>query len=84
MAFIITEPCLTSKDGSCVDVCPVDCIKTGPDQPQYYIDPAVCISCAACVDACPSKAIYADDQVPAQWLGYIQKNAAYFAVQGSV
>lgn len=29
MAFIITEPCIGTCDTSCVEVCPVDCIK-GP------------------------------------------------------
>ena len=26
MTYIITEPCIDTKDRSCVDVCPVDCI----------------------------------------------------------
>jgi NAD-dependent dihydropyrimidine dehydrogenase PreA subunit len=83
MAFVITEPCTTSKDASCVDVCPVDCIKSDADHPQYFIDPVTCISCAACVDACPVRAIYAEDQVPPEWISYIHKNAAYFEARGS-
>ena len=39
MAYIITEPCIGTKDASCVDVCPVDCIYTTEADPQYYIDP---------------------------------------------
>ena len=30
MTFVITEPCIGTKDSACVDVCPVDCIH--PDQ----------------------------------------------------
>ncbi|HBD97055.1 MAG TPA: 4Fe-4S ferredoxin, partial [Gemmatimonadetes bacterium] len=26
MTYIITEPCLETKDASCIEVCPVDCI----------------------------------------------------------
>jgi ferredoxin len=79
VAFVITEPCLTSKDASCVEVCPVNCIKSDDTAAQYFIDPSTCINCAACVDACPVKAIYSDDQVPPQWRGYIQTNSEYFA-----
>ena len=37
MAYIITEPCIGTKDAACVAVCPVDCIYEGDD--QYYIKP---------------------------------------------
>lgn len=82
MTYVITEPCLTSKDASCVEVCPVNCIKSDGSAAQYFIDPTACISCAACVDACPVKAIYPDDQVPPQWQAYIRMNADYFATEG--
>jgi NAD-dependent dihydropyrimidine dehydrogenase PreA subunit len=26
MPYVIAEPCIDVKDGTCVDVCPVDCI----------------------------------------------------------
>ena len=48
MAYVITEPCIGTKDASCVDVCPVDCIYTTETAPQYYIDPDTCIDCSAC------------------------------------
>src|SRR5680860_689927 len=59
MAYIIAEPCIGTKDNSCVEVCPVDCIHPTPDEPDYeaveqlYIDPDECIDCDACVEACP-------------------------------
>jgi NAD-dependent dihydropyrimidine dehydrogenase PreA subunit len=46
MPYVIAEPCLTTKDASCVEVCPVDCIYEGAD--QYYIHPDECIDCGAC------------------------------------
>jgi ferredoxin len=78
MAFVITEPCIGVKDRSCVDVCPVDCIKGDDDSPMLYIDPAICIDCSACISACPVEAIYPDSDVPERWRHYIQSNAAYF------
>jgi len=63
MAYVIAEPCIDTKDNSCVEVCPVDCIHPTPDEPDYdnvkqlYIDPEECIDCDACVEACPVDAI---------------------------
>jgi ferredoxin len=28
MPFVITDPCIGTKDTACVDVCPVGCIST--------------------------------------------------------
>ena len=76
MAYIIVEPCIDVKDSACVDVCPVECIYEGPD--QYYIQPDECIDCALCVPECPVEAIFDEDDVPDQWLDYIEKNRAFF------
>jgi ferredoxin len=35
MAYVINEPCIGTKDTSCVDVCPVDCIHPTPDEPGF-------------------------------------------------
>ena len=70
MAYVIAEPCIGTKDNSCVEVCPVDCIHPTPDEPDYdkvemlYIDPEECIDCDACVEACPVDACFAEDQLP--------------------
>jgi NAD-dependent dihydropyrimidine dehydrogenase PreA subunit len=59
MTYVIAEPCIGTKDLSCVEVCPVDCIHPTQDEPgfddeaQLYIDPEECIDCDACVEACP-------------------------------
>ena len=39
MTYIISKTCVGLKDGSCVDVCPVDCIYTTDNDDQYYINP---------------------------------------------
>jgi uncharacterized protein GlcG (DUF336 family)/NAD-dependent dihydropyrimidine dehydrogenase PreA subunit len=76
--YVITEACVGVKDGSCVEVCPVDCIFTKPEEDQFYIDPAVCIACEQCVLVCPVNAIFLDTEVPPAWRGYIEKNAEFF------
>lgn len=86
MAYIITEPCIGTKDESCVDVCPVDCIHSSKDDEQYYIDPDTCIDCAACETVCPVNAIFFEDDTPEEWKGYIARNREWFqthAVSGS-
>ena len=70
MTYVIAEPCIGTKDLSCVEVCPVDCIHPTQDEPgfddeaQLYIDPEECIDCDACVDACAVDACFAEDQLP--------------------
>ncbi len=84
MTYVIAEPCIATKDTSCVDVCPVDCIHPSPGEPgfdeaeQLFIDPEECIDCDACVEACPVDAIFSQDQVPAKWEHYVERNAQYY------
>jgi ferredoxin len=68
MTYIITSLCL--RDGSCVEVCPVECIVPGKPKdewPWFYIDPDTCIDCNACVPVCPYEAIFPEDEVPAEY-----------------
>jgi ferredoxin len=84
MAYVIAEPCIGTKDNSCVEVCPVDCIHPTPDEPDYdavemlYIDPDECIDCDACVEACPVDACFAEDQLPPEWERYTDLNSEYY------
>jgi NAD-dependent dihydropyrimidine dehydrogenase PreA subunit len=84
MAYVITEPCIGTKDNSCVAVCPVDCIHPTAAEPDYdkaemlYINPDECIDCDACFDACPVDAIASEDQLAPEWSHYSELNAAYF------
>ena len=79
MTYVITEACVNTKDRSCVDVCPVDCIHDEGDADlQLYIDPDECIDCGACEPACPVTAIYAEDDVPANLAPYTEINSLWF------
>jgi NAD-dependent dihydropyrimidine dehydrogenase PreA subunit len=78
MTYVITEPCIGTKDASCVDVCPVDCIHSTEEDGQYFINPETCIDCAACETVCPVSAIYFEDDVPAEWKQYTEINADWF------
>ena len=84
MAYVITQPCIGVKDTACVVVCPVDCIHPTQAEEGFsaakmlYIDPDICLDCNLCVDECPVRAIFRDDDVPAEWKGFIEANAAYY------
>jgi NAD-dependent dihydropyrimidine dehydrogenase PreA subunit len=84
MTFVITQPCIGTKDTACVDVCPVDCIHPTKDAPEFedaemlYIDPDECIDCGACEPACPVEAIFEEDALPDDQQKFIQINADYF------
>lgn len=73
MTHVVTEACIRCKYTDCVDVCPVDCFKEGPN--FLVIDPEECIDCAVCIAECPVNAIYAEDDVPQALQPFIQLNA---------
>lgn len=76
MPYVVTEPCIGTKDRACVAVCPVECFYDGGE--QLYIHPEECIDCGLCVPECPVDAIFADDEVPDKWKNYIEKNSGVF------
>jgi len=84
MSHYIAEPCINTKDTACVAVCPVDCIHPTKEEAdfatvnQLYIDAETCIDCGLCVDECPVKAIFPEEDLPAEWQKFVQINAAYF------
>jgi len=84
MPFIITDPCIETKDTACVDVCPVDCIHPRKDEPEFaqtimlYIHPDECIDCGACEPECPVTAIFPEEDVPQQLKQYVQLNRDVF------
>ena len=85
MTYVIAEPCIGTKDNSCVEVCPVDCIHPTPDEPDYdergdaphrpgRVHRLRRLRRGMPVDAC-----FAEDQLPSEWEKYVQLNADYFA-----
>lgn len=76
MPYVISDACRESKDMSCTDVCPVDCIYEGDT--RLYVQPSECIDCGACESACPVEAIeYVDVASPTD--DYLV-NHAFFTV----
>ncbi|MCZ7564186.1 MAG: ferredoxin family protein [Burkholderiales bacterium] len=73
MTHVVTESCIKCKYTDCVDVCPVDCFKEGPN--MLVIDPDECIDCAVCIPECPVNAIYAEEDVPAGQEAFTALNA---------
>ncbi|WP_273429039.1 ferredoxin FdxA [Chitinibacter tainanensis] len=73
MTYVVTDACVKCKYTDCVDVCPVDCFREGPN--FLVIDPDECIDCSLCVAECPVEAIYPEDDVPAEMQEYISLNA---------
>ena len=72
MTHVVTESCIRCKYTDCVDVCPVDCFREGPN--MLVIDPDECIDCAVCIPECPVNAIYAEEDVPSDQMAFIQIN----------
>ena len=73
MTYVVTEACIRCKYTDCVDVCPVDAFREGPN--FLVIDPDECIDCAVCVPECPVNAIYAEEDVPADQQDFMALNA---------
>jgi ferredoxin len=72
MTHVVTESCIKCKFTDCVDVCPVDCFREGPN--MLVIDPDECIDCAVCIPECPVEAIRAEEDVPADQQHFIKLN----------
>jgi len=73
MTFVVTENCIKCKFTDCVDVCPVDCFREGPN--FLVIDPDECIDCTLCEPECPANAIFSEDELPAGQEIFLQLNA---------
>ena len=79
MTYVITDPCIGTKDRSCVDVCPVDCIHDDGDEDKIlYIDPDECIDCGACEPECPVNAIFPEESLPPEWASFTPIDALWF------
>jgi ferredoxin len=73
MTYVVSESCIKCKFTDCVDVCPVDCFREGPN--FLVIDPDECIDCTLCVAECPANAIFAEDDLPENQQHFTALNA---------
>ena len=93
MSYIIGSKCVGCIDGSCLKVCPVDCIDGPIDTKkigkmtdeervgkQLYINPDICIDCGACVPECPVDAIHPTEELAIKYgeLEYVHKNYEFY------
>jgi len=72
MTFVVTESCIRCKHTDCVDVCPADAFREGPN--FLAIAPEDCIDCALCVPECPVEAIFSETDVPEGQRHFIELN----------
>lgn len=82
MTHVVTEACINCRYTDCVDVCPVDCFRKGPN--FLVIDPDECIDCAVCIPECPVGAIFAEEDVPDDQRDFIDLNAKLSAKWPSI
>jgi NAD-dependent dihydropyrimidine dehydrogenase PreA subunit len=88
MTYVITQPCIGTKDASRVDVCPADSIHPTQNEEAFetaemlYINPDECIDCGAFELACPVSAIFEESAVPTEWQQYIKINSDFFKNNG--
>jgi ferredoxin len=75
MTYVVNEACIGTKDLSCIDVCPVDCIYEVEE--MVVIEPSECIDCSLCEPVCPVDAITPAEGVPADQRAFIAINAAW-------
>ena len=73
MPFVVTDSCILCKYTSCVDVCPMNCFREGPN--FLAIAPDQCIDCSICVPECPVGAIYNEIDLPHDQRHFIALNA---------
>ncbi|AWN15743.1 ferredoxin FdxA [Salinisphaera sp. LB1] len=73
MTHVVTDNCIKCKYTDCVEVCPVDCFHEGPN--FLAIDPVECIDCTLCVEECPARAIFEEDELPADQGHFLAINA---------
>lgn len=73
MTHVVTEACIRCKHTDCVEVCPVDAFREGPN--FLVIDPGECIDCTLCIPECPVAAIVPEDELSLEQEQYLALNA---------
>ena len=73
MAFVITEACIRCRWGDCVEACPQQALREGPQ--MMVIDPLACANCGLCEMVCPEQAIRAGHALRGDERHYLELNA---------
>ena len=73
MTHVVSENCIKCKYTDCVDVCPVDCFREGPN--MLVIDPDEGIHSPVRLAECPASPIIAEQDPPPHQLAFIKLNA---------
>ncbi|MFT7562170.1 MAG: ferredoxin [Flavobacteriales bacterium] len=73
MTFVVTENCIKCKHTTCIEVCPTDAFREGPN--FLVIDPIACIDCNLCPVECPVDAIFEEEDLPEGQEHFIELNA---------
>lgn len=78
MPHIVTSRCISNRYTDCAAVCPVDCFYEVKDPHMLVIDPDTCIDCELCQEACPVNAIWPEDEIPAEYAEWVDRNRELF------
>ena len=78
MAHVVTDRCVDCRYTDCCAVCPVDCFYEIKSPAMLVIDPDTCIDCELCVPECPVQAIWPEDELPAAYSDWLDKNGELF------
>jgi ferredoxin len=74
VTYVVTESCIQCRYTDCVEVCPTDCFRQGPN--FLVIDPDECIDCGVCAPECPVDAIVSAEDVPDSQRMFVDLNAS--------
>jgi ferredoxin len=74
MTFVVTESCIQCRYTDCVEVCPTDCFRQGPN--FLVIDPDECIDCGVCAPECPVDAIVPAEEIAESQRPFVELNAS--------
>jgi NAD-dependent dihydropyrimidine dehydrogenase PreA subunit len=73
---VVTSPCISTKDGACAKVCPVNCFYDAGE--MLVVNPDECIGCSLCIPECPVSALFLLSDVPENETPFIERNRAFF------
>ncbi len=74
MAYVVTDACIRCRYGECIEVCPQEALREGPD--FMVIDPQACANCALCEMVCPVQAIRSEHGLGEDLKPFVALNAS--------